>query len=156
MHSSDDRVLQNSAASLTHFTQGDHSRLDDVRAELKSIVENLKKKVLDLLSKPPSPPQYVSKGGLPETVADEISERSKYSKGKEESDAQFSLSLAFKKLSILSKRCDVSTFLGDENTFELISAISDGIKQSLVGFREMLSIDAEGKPNMKFFKLLYS
>lgn len=152
MDSSDDRVLQNSAASLTHFAQGDHSRLADVRAELKRIVENLKKKVLDLLPKRLSHPQYISQGDLLENGVEEVLEGSAYSKEKEESDAQFSLSLAVKKLSILSKRCDVSTFLGDENNFELISAISEGIKQRLAGFRDMLSMDdAEGKPNIEIF-----
>jgi hypothetical protein len=152
MHSSDERVLRNSAVSLTHFAEGDHSRLDDVRAELKNIVENLKKKVLDHLPKPFLRTQHISEGGVPDDSSDETSESSKYNKEKKEGDSQFSLTLAVKKLSILSKRCNVSTYLGDENNFELISALSEGIKQRLSFFREMISNDAEGKPNMITFK----
>jgi hypothetical protein len=151
MHSSDERVLRNSAVSLAHFAEGDHSRLDNVRAELKSIVENLKKKVLDYLPKPLSRTQHISEGGVTEDSSDETSESSKCSKGKKEGDSQFSLSLAVKKLSILSKRCNISTYLGDENNYELISAISEGIKQRLSFFREMTSNDAEGKPIMITF-----
>ncbi len=150
MLSSDDRVLRNTAVSLTHFLEGDHSRLDDVRAELKSIAENLMNKILNHILEHGVSPTKSSEGSMPEDSLEVNSESSVVggTEEKKENDVQFSLSVAVKKLSILSKRCNISTFLGDEKNDELVSAISDGIKQKLELSREMTSNDVGGKPHM--------
>lgn len=150
LHSNDDRVLRNTAISLTHFAEGDHSRIDDVRAELKIVAENLKTKVLQhMREKDEATQETTNTDAQGDSSSDNSSDKSIGGdvKSKMENDLQFSLSLAVRKLAVLSKRSNISTLLGGEQLDELVSSLSQGIKKKIAFAREKMSSDLEGKPD---------
>jgi len=135
LQSNDDGVLRNTAISLTHFAEGDHSRIDDVKAELKSIAENLKSRLLKHIGED-------DKGGedaFNQDKQDESSDDASSNNDKIDNDVRFSLSVSVRKLSVLSKRINIAELLGEDQLDEVVFALCEGIHKKLEFSREKMS-----------------
>ena len=133
LQSNDDGVLRNTAISLTHFAEGDHSRIDDVKAALKNIADNLKRRLLKHIGED-------QKRGEDDFNQDknESSDDASSHNDNVDNDVQFSLSVSVRKLYVLSKRIDIAELLGEDQLDEVVFALCEGLHKKLEFSRELM------------------
>ena len=136
LKSADEQVLLQCAMSLTHMTDGTHSRVVDAQNQVQKIVDSLNKKINDL-------------------IVLKLSNAKKKKKGDADKDSEFALGLALTQLRILSKRGDVSSMIGDDEVEDFLTSLKEcaekrikmaksdnqNLKESAVVVEEIMSIN---------------
>ena len=143
--------MGNTAISLAYFASGDHARRDDVKLELKRIADTLRAQVLTLATEENNEDTKSGKRNRSRETSSQGSELlsddsdSEEDLDEKEENLQFSLSLAFRRLLVLSKRCNIAELLGDDQLDELLTVICEGMSERLSLGREKLFDGGQGK-----------
>ncbi|GMH47081.1 hypothetical protein TrRE_jg2259 [Triparma retinervis] len=114
LKSTDETVLMQCAMSLTHMTEGGHTRVTDAQNQVQKIIDGLNKKISDL-------------------VARKLSTTKKKKKGEVDQDSEFALGLALTQLRILAKRGDVAGMIGDDEIEDFIATLSECAESRIKG-----------------------
>ncbi len=114
LKSTDEAVLMQCALSLTHMTEGGHSRVTDAQNQVQKIIDGLNKKISDL-------------------VARKLSTGAKKKKGEVDQDSEFALGLALTQLRILAKRGDVAGMIGDDEIEDFIATLTECAESRIKG-----------------------
>lgn len=158
LSSSDTRILDNTAQSIISLCDGDHARVADSKNQLRSIVIELRDRIVELMSSDDSTiATSAFSVGEPESdftsvakskrrsarkksqtsspASDKTSLTDDDTKGTTDADAEYSIFLNLKRLKILSKKCDLSVFFDDRNNVNqlelLCHFVCDGLKSRL-------------------------
>jgi cohesin complex subunit SA-1/2 len=114
LKSTDEAVLMQCAMSLTHMTEGGHTRVTDAQNQVQKIIDSLNKKISDL-------------------VVLKLSTTKKKKKGEVDQDSEFALGLALTQLRILAKRGDVASMIGDDEIEDFIATLTECAESRIKG-----------------------
>ncbi len=158
LSSSDTRILENTAQSITSLCDGDHARVAESKNQLRIIVVELRDRIVELMSSDDSTiATSVFSVGDPESdftsvagskrhssrkksqtgspASDKTSLTDDDTKGTADADAEYSIFLNLKRLKILSQKCDLSVFFDIKNNVNqlelLCTFVCDGLKSRL-------------------------
>ncbi|EJK58196.1 hypothetical protein THAOC_21703 [Thalassiosira oceanica] len=154
LSSSDNGVLDRTARSLVSLTRGDHARVSESKAQLRKVATELRDRIVDNMASDSdnttiatSATSYTSrskrKSGRKRTPAsspgsiktDKTSLTSDDTNESGDADTEYAISINLKRLKILAKKCDLSTYFDEKdgtNQIELLcNYVSDGLKTRL-------------------------
>ena len=137
MDTTDEKVLQNLAVSLSRLVQGGHARVTEVKTQLKKLSVSLRDRLMDLLPgkstqnkgrKSSSPKRRsAQKSDASQSSSDLLSEASS-----EAVETEHSLCLCLMRLRILTKRCHAELLFGEDEEVEgFCNAVGEAIAKRL-------------------------
>jgi cohesin complex subunit SA-1/2 len=153
LQSNDEKVLVNSALSLASLCEGDHARAVEAKTALKKTIGELRNRILVHLSADEEneieKDKNLNSPGKA-TLKIESKDDSSTRPISKEIDKNYALYFNLKRIGVLSKRIDVSDYIGNnedtnDHIEEFCNFICDGLAQRLTTYKVKVSGNDEGK-----------
>jgi hypothetical protein len=156
--SSDDRILDSTARSLVSLCRGDHARVAESKAQLRKVVNELRDRVVEMMSADDSTiatsavsvdplsdftsvrsrrrgaarqKTPASSGKMGSPASDKTSLTDEGTLPEYSSDTEYSIFLNLKRLKVLSKKCDLSAFFEDRNDVNQLELLCNFVTDGL-------------------------